>query len=135
MSCNVVAALLIAEIKKGNIMTELEYEISKILEQEQPITQSEPQDLAHIICELPKIKAIQQEPRVIKKKCFHSFTNDLSKFLLCVFLINSSLRTTLNLSANTVKHISTSPNSNSILSKLPLAIASASSPTSSNNFL
>jgi len=67
MSCNVVAALLIAEIKKGNIMTELEYEISKILEQEQPITQSEPQDLAHIICELPKIKAIQQEPRVIKK--------------------------------------------------------------------
>ena len=37
-------------------MNELEYKISKILQEQQPITESEAQDLAHFICELPEIK-------------------------------------------------------------------------------
>ena len=34
----------------------LEQKISKLLQEEQPITESEAQDLAHLICELPEIK-------------------------------------------------------------------------------
>jgi hypothetical protein len=45
-------------------MNELEYKISILIQEQQPITESEAQDLAHFICELPEIKAIQQEPLV-----------------------------------------------------------------------
>ena len=34
----------------------LEHQISELLQMEQPITESEAQDLAHLICELPGIK-------------------------------------------------------------------------------
>ena len=42
-------------------MDELEHKISILIQEQQPITESEAQDLAHFICELPEIKAIQQE--------------------------------------------------------------------------
>jgi hypothetical protein len=45
-------------------MDELEHKISILIQEQQPITESEAQDLAHFICELPEIKAIQQEPLV-----------------------------------------------------------------------
>lgn len=37
-------------------MSDLEQKISKLLQEEQPITESEAQDLASLICELPEIK-------------------------------------------------------------------------------
>lgn len=37
-------------------MQRLERKISKLLQEEQPITESESQDLATLICELPEIK-------------------------------------------------------------------------------
>jgi len=48
----------------GDIMKELEYKISKLLQEQQPITESEAQDLAHFICELPELKAIQVQAKV-----------------------------------------------------------------------
>lgn len=46
-------------------MQELEQKISKLLQEEQPITESEAQDLAHLICELPEIKGGRVEAVVM----------------------------------------------------------------------
>jgi hypothetical protein len=48
-------------------MSELEQKISKLLQEEQPITESEAQDLAYQICELPEIKGGRVEAEVIVK--------------------------------------------------------------------
>ena len=40
-------------------MNDLEKKISKLLQEQQPITESEAQDLAALICELPELKEVK----------------------------------------------------------------------------
>jgi hypothetical protein len=45
-------------------MSELQQKISRLLQEEQPITESEAQDLAALICDLPEIKGGRVEAEV-----------------------------------------------------------------------
>ena len=65
-------------------MKELEYKISKLLQEQQPITESEAQDLAHFICELPELKAIQAQAKVkvqIAKPTYKEIETYVDKYI------------------------------------------------------